>query len=254
MKRRTPQRAFLYSDLVTALRSRIALGTYPPGSRLPTLSALTKDFGVSAITVRRALRELVYEGLVQGHQGLGVFVKTKPLIHRVLAGDPDRSIGDEIARAGFKPRLEEIDHGSIKAGDEVAARLGVRSGAAVFRHRALTFANDEPVALHLLYMRPALGRRLRPGLSKEYLFVLLDKLDIFFGNLMCAFSSATLSEEHTRLIRLSAGQPMLRLDYAAVANDGKPLIFGVTLCRHDSFVFEVNVPQHAKARATRKRK
>jgi DNA-binding GntR family transcriptional regulator len=254
MNRRAPPRAFLYSDLVTALRSGIARGTYPPGSRLPTLSTLTKDFGVSAITVRRALRELVYEGLVQGHQGLGVFVKTKPLIHRVLAGDPDRSIGDEIARAGFKPRLEEIDRRSVKSGDDVAARLGVRAGTAVFRHQAITFADEVPVALHVLYMRPALGRKLRQGLSREYLFVLLDKHDIVFGDLMCAFSSVTLSEEHARLIRLPAGQPMLRLDYTAVATDGKPLILGLTLCRHDSFVFEVNVPQRAKTRTSRKRK
>ena len=69
--------------------------------------------------MRRALRELVYEGLVQGHQGLGVFVKTKPRIHRVLAGDPDRSIGDEIRRAGFVPRLAELNQGEIKADDKI---------------------------------------------------------------------------------------------------------------------------------------
>jgi GntR family transcriptional regulator len=254
MKHQTPQRTFLYSDLVTALRSRIARGTYPPGSRLPSLSELIKDFRVSAITVRRALRELTFEGLVQGHQGLGVFVKTKPLIHRVLAGDPDRSIGDEIGRAGFTPRLEEIDHAIIRASDDIAARLGVRPGTSVFRHQKLTYANDEPVALHVLHLRPALAHRLRPELSKLFIFALLDKHRIAIDSLKCEFSSTTLSEERARLFQLPAGQPMMRVDYTATAEQGKPLLLGLTICRPDRFVFEVNLPRRRKTRPPRKPK
>lgn len=254
MKHPISQRAFLYSDLVIALRARIARATYPPGSRLPSLSELTEEFGVSAITVRRALRELTYEGLVQGHQGLGVFVKTKPRIHRVLAGDPDRSIGDEIGRAGFAPRLEEIDHAVIAADDDIAARLGVRPGTRIFHHQKLTFANDEPVALHELHLRPALARKLRPDLSKLFLFALLDKHKIAIGNLKCEFSSTVLSDEHARLFHLPPGQPMMRVDYTATAEDGKPLLLGLTVCRPDRFVFEVNLPRRAKTRRPRKPK
>jgi GntR family transcriptional regulator len=254
MKHQTPQRAFLYSDLATALRSRIARGTYPPGSRLPSLSELTKEFGISAITVRRALRELTYEGLLQGHQGLGVFVKTKPRIHRVLAGDPDRSIGDEIGRAGFTPQLKEIDHAIIKADDDIAARLGVRPGAGVFRPQKLTFANDDPVALHVLHLRPALARKLRPELSKLFIFALLDKHRIAIDNLKCEFSSTTLSEEHARLFQLPAGQPMMRVDYTATDVNGMPLLLGLTICRPDRFVFEVNLPRRTKSRPPRKLK
>ncbi len=194
-KAATTRRSFLYSDLLTALRSRIASGSYPPGSRLPSLAELTKAFGVSAITVRRALRELVYEGLVQGHQGLGVFVKTKPRIYRVLAGDPDRSIGDEIGRAGFVPRLAELTEGVIKADDKIAARLGLRPGAPIFRHQKQTFANDEPVALHRLHMRPGLARTLQKELGNVFIFSLLKKHNIPIANLRCEFSSATVTEE-----------------------------------------------------------
>jgi DNA-binding GntR family transcriptional regulator len=254
MKHPVPQRAFLYSDLISALRARIASGAYPPGSRLPSLSELIKTFNVSAITVRRALRELAYEGLVQGRQGLGVFVKTKPRIHRVLAGDPDRSMGDEIGRAGFTPRLEEIDYLLINADDEVAARLGVRQGAGIFRHQKLTFANDEPVALHVLHLRTALARRLRPELSKLFIFALLDKHRIAIENLKCEFSSTALTQEHAPLFQLPAGQPMLRVDYTATGHDGKPLLLGLTICRPDRFVFEVNLPRRGKGRTPRNSK
>jgi len=254
MKTQKPQRAFLYNDLVMALRTRIARGTYAPDSRLPSLSALTTEFGVSAITVRRALRELTYEGLVEGHQGLGVFVKSKPRIHRVLAGDPDRSIGDEIGRAGFTPRLEEIDYAVVKVADDIAARLGVKPGTGIYRHQKLTFANEEPVALHVLHLRPALARILRPELSKLFLFALLDRHHIVIDNLKCEFSSTALAAEHARLFQLPPGQPMMRVDYTAIDKQGKTLLLGQTICRPDRFVFEVNLPRQSKKRSPRKLK
>jgi DNA-binding GntR family transcriptional regulator len=254
MKHQRSSRVFLYSDLVTALRARIARGTYPPGGRLPSLRELIDEFEVSAITVRRALRELAYEGLVQGHQGLGVFVKTKPRIHRVLAGDPDRSIGDEIGRAGFTPRLQEIDYIAIQADDDVAARLHVRPGTKLFRHQKLTFANEEPVALHVLHLRPALARQLRSELSKLFIFALLDKHRIAIQNLKCEFSSTGLNQEHARLFQLPPGQPMMRVDYTAIGDDAKPLLLGLTICRPDRFVFEVNLPRRTKTHPSRKPK
>jgi GntR family transcriptional regulator len=249
-----PQHSFLYSDVATALRSRIARGTYPPGSRLPSLAELIDEFDVSAITIRRALRELVYEGLVQGHQGLGVFVKTKPRIHRVLAGDPDRSIGDEIARAGFTPRITEIGFAEIKASDDIAARLRVRPGSRIFRHQKLTFADDEPVALHVLHMRTKLAQTLRKELAKMFIFRLLEKHRIQIANLKCEFSSTTLTEEHARISHMPAGQPMMRVDYTATGANGEPLLLGLTICRADRFVFEVTLPRRQETRSRRKEK
>src|ERR1700693_3617932 len=95
------EREFLYRDVASRLRERITSGKYPPNPKLPSLYDLVDEFEVSAISVRRALRELNYEGLIYGEQGRGVFVKAKAVIHRVLAADADRSIRDEIARAGF---------------------------------------------------------------------------------------------------------------------------------------------------------
>ena len=111
---------YLYSDVARQLRKRIEERVYMPGGKLPSMSELCASFDVSAITVRNALRELAQEGLISGHQGLGVFVKEKGQIHRVLAGSPQRSIGDEIARAGFRARLEEISCIEFKADQEIA--------------------------------------------------------------------------------------------------------------------------------------
>ncbi|MBO3753051.1 GntR family transcriptional regulator [Streptosporangiaceae bacterium NEAU-GS5] len=54
----------LHPAIADRIRQRIANGDYPPGSRLPTVSALAEDFGVSANTVQRAMISLEAESLI----------------------------------------------------------------------------------------------------------------------------------------------------------------------------------------------
>lgn len=240
-----PRRRFLYSDVAARLRARIARNVYPPGERLPSLADLMQEFEVSAITVRRAVSELVYEGLVRGHQGRGVFVKEKPKIHRVLVSDPRRSIGEEIARAGFTPEIRELGFARVAAEEVVAARLGIARGAPVYLHQKITLADGEPVALHTLHLRPQVAQRLRADLSREFIFRLLKQRGMALDALNFEFSAVSLCEEYARLIGLPAGQAMLRIDFTVQARSGSPLMLGLTLCRADRFVFEVSVPAHA---------
>ncbi len=64
----------LFAQVERELRRRIASGELNPGDRVPSLAQLCATFSVSAITVRRALRELTTSGLLRGEQGRGVFV------------------------------------------------------------------------------------------------------------------------------------------------------------------------------------
>ncbi|MEU0937216.1 GntR family transcriptional regulator [Embleya sp. NPDC005971] len=67
--------AALYRQLATAIRGDIESGEYPPGSLLPSESALTERYGVSRPTVRQALAALRTEGLVTVQRGRGSFVR-----------------------------------------------------------------------------------------------------------------------------------------------------------------------------------
>lgn len=240
---RIPTRGYLYSDVARQLRQRIADKVYGPGDKLPSTSELCDVFGVSAITVRNALRELAQEGLVSGHQGLGVFVKERGQIHRVLAGNPQRSIGDEITRAGYTARLEELSFVELKADKEIAEQLQVRRGARVFRHEKLTYADNEPVALHVVTLAAELARRLRPDLGKLFLFRLLAEHGIPIATLRCEFGAAVLSETQARWFGLPAGFPMLQVRYAPLGADQLPILSGMTIARSDRFVFTVDLPQ-----------
>jgi GntR family transcriptional regulator len=64
----------LYFQLYNLLKSCIVNGTLPHGARLPAEKDLSREFGVSRITVRRSLDELAKEGLVTRHRGRGTHV------------------------------------------------------------------------------------------------------------------------------------------------------------------------------------
>ncbi len=64
----------LYKGIVQDLQARIARGEMMPGARLPSINTLSRNYGVSTITVRAALRELVTDGLVESRPRSGVFV------------------------------------------------------------------------------------------------------------------------------------------------------------------------------------
>ncbi len=67
----------LYRQLKSILQQQIDSGSLQPGDMLPSLRQLCEQYGVSMITVRRALQELTREGRLQGQQGIGTFVTAR---------------------------------------------------------------------------------------------------------------------------------------------------------------------------------
>jgi DNA-binding GntR family transcriptional regulator len=70
----------MYLQLASALRERIRRGEIPVGRRIPSHYELEQETGgaVSRRTIKSAIDVLAAEGIVQGVQGKGVFVITKP--------------------------------------------------------------------------------------------------------------------------------------------------------------------------------
>lgn len=65
---------FPYEQLAGILRERIRAGVYGRGRKIPPLLALEQEFGLSSMTVRRALHALADEGLLRIVPGRGTFV------------------------------------------------------------------------------------------------------------------------------------------------------------------------------------
>lgn len=237
----TGRQSLLYRDVAAKLRERITRGEYPPSSKLPSLYDLVEEFKVSEISVRRAVRELSYEGLVYGEQGRGVFIKPKGVIHRVFAADAENTIGDEIKRAGFKPMVKSLKRKLVPADADIAARLQIEQGCKVWRHQKMVYADEEPVSLHFLYLTDEMSERLKDLLAETFVFAMLKRAKMTVAKSRFGFASTALSAEYAALFEIPAGFPMGIVHFTPLSKANTPLLTGTTLYRSDRFVFEVDV-------------
>ncbi|SEK50744.1 GntR family transcriptional regulator, histidine utilization repressor [Roseateles sp. YR242] len=118
-----------YLKVKTHLREGIASGRWRPGERLPSESELTQAFGVSRMTVNRALRELHQEGMVVRVQGVGSFVAE---LNRIASTLTVRDVHDEIAARGHRHEASVHVLETVKATAEQALQFQLKPGARLF--------------------------------------------------------------------------------------------------------------------------
>ncbi|GLZ07660.1 transcriptional regulator [Actinomadura sp. NBRC 104412] len=144
-----------YAQIIAALRRRIADGTYPPGSALPSESQLIKEFGVARPTVVRALQAMQLRGEIVREHGRGSFVKAAPLTPEGEQAHPARTVLDD-AEAGAGVRILHV--GQVDAPEHVARLLGVVAGAPLLRRQRLGLRGELPCELVSLWASPEVAR------------------------------------------------------------------------------------------------
>jgi DNA-binding GntR family transcriptional regulator len=231
----------LYDTLAQELRRRVTDGVYAPGTAIPSEAELVREFGVSAITVRRAIRDLTVEGVVVGRQGRGVFVVDRRRIERQLRGDARTSMRDEIRRAGLEPAVKELSW-ELVTDACAAARLGLRACNPLVRHEKLVLASGKPVSIDTVYLPRPLGERLRDELLSDFVFPLLARHGIIVGRTELRFEGGAVSEEHAALLGLPARAPLILVHYTLLTPTGAPILTGVTTARSDRFAFTLTLP------------
>jgi GntR family transcriptional regulator len=68
----------VWRQIAAVIETRIADGTYPVGSRVPSVVELSAEFGVAASTAQKVMAHLKMEGHVRTEVGLGTFVSRLP--------------------------------------------------------------------------------------------------------------------------------------------------------------------------------
>ncbi len=140
----------LYLSIKDELEKRILSGRLPSGQKFPSEEDLSKEFGVSTSTIKRAIGVLVSNGLVERTPGRGTFVNTN------RAQTPLKSFTEEMEDRGLVAGSRLLDKSMLSVSGELAWHLDVIEGSEVFFIYRLWTANDIPVALDETYIPKAL--------------------------------------------------------------------------------------------------
>lgn len=229
---------FLYKSVSSALRQRMDAGLYTPGARIPTVGELAAEFGVSTITVRRAIRDLSLEGRLTGRQGLGVFVAKRQRIIRLLRAGGIAPIEEDMRRAGFEPSVQDLDMTLVVGDRDASPKSLSRRSRATYRLERVLLADGEPVALDTIWLPRSLGDALKTELPGHFVMSLIDAHGIPFDHIDYEFEGANATDAQAALLNVMTGFPLLVIRYTPIGSDGLPMLKGRTTSRADRFTYE----------------
>lgn len=213
----------LYKEAKRVLTQSLAQGEWRPGEALPSEPKLAQRYGVSIGTLRKAIDELVAEGVVVRRQGSGTYVAqhgaTRLMFHffHVVPREGDKQYPQTRTLAFRRGRAEAAE----------AARLGIPAGEPVLRVRNLLSLAGKPVILDDL----VLPQRLFPDLSEKILTArdntIYHLYQTRYGINVLRTSErirATLADaDAARLLGVRKGAPLLEIDRIAYTYHSAPV-------------------------------
>ncbi|AYG58296.1 phosphonate metabolism transcriptional regulator PhnF [Rhizobium jaguaris] len=134
-----------WAVVAAELRSAIDKGEHAPGSRLPSERALSERFGVSRVTMRRAIAELEGEGLLRVARGSGAYVRADMPVHFQL-GNKVRFSKDLTATDANLTR-KVLSAREVPPNADIALRLNLQPGEAVLEMCVVAYADELPVSV-----------------------------------------------------------------------------------------------------------
>lgn len=141
-----------YQRVKQHLKEGLASGQWPPGAQMPSEAELVAAFGVSRMTVNRALRELQAEGLVQRTQGVGTFAAP---LHKLSSTLTISDVHDDIVARGHRHSARVHLQRTEAAAPGLAAQLGVAPGDEVFHTLIVHLQDGRPLQCEDRYVNPA---------------------------------------------------------------------------------------------------
>ena len=197
----------LWYQVAQSLRAEILSCRTIEARRLPTEAALAKQYGVSLITLRQALKSIEDEGLITRRRRLGTFVNPGALAQRPL-----KLLG--AVETVFAQQASEQTE-LLEIGDDVAVPPELAppfdAGARVSFFRRLRRDHGEPVSYALNYVLPEHGKRVTAGqLARAPMTQVLRRdLGVVIGRIENTLEARQASPEAARLLGCELLSPIL---------------------------------------------
>lgn len=230
------QDAPLYSRVETVLASEIADRALKVGDQLPTEDSLIERFGVSRITVRRAIQNLVNRGLVEIRRGKGTFVAAPKITQDLteLSG-----FVEDMRALGRKPTARVISKEIVTANATVADHLALTKGEHVVRIRRVRLADGIPLSFDETYLPVEIGKRIiTNNLRVEPIFSLLErKYDVPLIEAEYKLEAVAADNEVATALRIKQGSPIFRIERTSYSTGNRPVDYEKLYYRGDLIRF-----------------
>jgi len=237
----------LYKQLKEKILQDISNQIYKPGDKIPSQNELAKIYGVSRVTVKQALSELIYSGILYAQKGRGTFVRDLPFDK--YANNRLGGFSESIEKIGYKAYTKVIDVNVIEANQYLATKLQVEIGHLIVHLKRIRMINDVPISLENSYLNKAMIGNIeftKEFLENKSLYRLLrEKSNIKFSHAEEKINAILCDVDVCKLLKISKGEPILFIKRMAYVGGNVPLEYCENYVRSDvySIVIKFNYNQ-----------
>jgi len=217
------------------MKNDIFTGVYPSGSRIPSEQTLGETYGVSRVTVRKAMLDIAQEGLIIRRQGKGTFVAGKRL-QRNLQHITSFSDACRNMRRTASAKMISVTHELARPED--CERLGVPADGRVLEICRLRLCDNEPVMVEINRFPEQYAFLEQTDLTRS-LYELLGERGIFPNQAVHDISLGHATPLVSRYLGTPPNEALLILDEIVLDRRRQPLHSSRQWIRGDKFTFRI---------------
>jgi len=226
-----------YQFISLEIERRIAAGEYTAGGLLPSEAGLSREFGVSRVTVRRALELVRDHHLVEARQGLGWYVSADPLRQSL---DQLDTIEQQLRAAGVVSQRRVLDFAFTTATPRAQEVLGEER---VLEVRRVNLADGQPFARVTVWCPESIGAELsRNDVEVKPFYELID---VELAGAEQTVGAAAASVADAEILGVPAGSPVLVCERITRSLAGDAVLLSEQVYPGHRTVFAVDLPHAA---------
>jgi GntR family transcriptional regulator len=223
-----------------ALRGWIADGTLAPGSQIPTEPELCAAFDVSRITIRRAIDDLVSEGLVVRRQGSGTFIPDQ-LAAGAVALDLQEMM-TRVANLGRATEVVGLKVDWVLPDAALQEALQIDASQRVHRSVRIRTRGGERLGIVTAWVIEEIGRRLRPtDLRRRTVLELIEEGGTEVESAEQVIGATLAGIDAARALQVPVGVPLVRIERVVHTTGGRPVERVEALWRADAYEYRMHL-------------
>lgn len=230
----------LYHQIYLILHEQIADGSIGSDATVPGEQELSRLYGVSRITAKRALDELAAEGLVVRERGRGTRVRSAPPTPPFRASI--EGLLENLLVMGLKTKVVLLEFGYVRAPAEAAAALGCTIGQTVQRAVRVRHIDGAPFSHLTTFVPEAIGRTYsRRDLASEPLLLLLERSGVRVSRADQVITAKLADVQVARNLGVAVGAALLKITRIVRDQRGRPVEFITGLYRPDRYQYAMSL-------------
>ena len=223
----------VYYQLKNDLITKISQGVWKTGECIASERELCGIYGVSRMTIRQALGELVQEDILLKIKGKGTFV-CEPTVKQ----EDMMSFTDMIKQTGRNLNTEVIDFNRISTPAHLTEIISLDE---VYRINRKRIVDNECIAVEKVYIPVDYCGYIDEKMLKGSLFKILEEFGYIVDHSQSSIAAVIMSSELKELFNVSEDVPLLKMTNKTYTQKGKMLFLEESIYRSDKFVLQVNI-------------